>query len=90
METQEIREKLMAAEPASVLDMLFEYYRELNRPETEVVRAEFAHISHILEKLPHEEMDMVWDRICDLCIAYQRMAFLDGLGIGAKVMAELL
>lgn len=89
MEAQMLKSKLMAVEPASVLEMLFEYYREQNRPETEVIRENFAHMSHILEKLPHGEMDLVWDRICDLCIAYQRMAFLDGLGIGAKLMIEL-
>ena len=84
-----IKECLAEAEPESVMEMLYEFYREINRPEPEEIKAQFSHLNDILSKLPLREMDEVWDRICDLCTAYLKMAYLDGLGMGAKLIKEL-
>ena len=84
-----IKKHLSEAEPESVMEMLYAFYREINRPEPEEIKKQFSHLYDILGKLPLGEMDAVWDRICDLCSAYLRMGYLDGLGMGAKLMKEL-
>lgn len=84
-----IKERIAEAEPESVMEMLYEFYREINRPEPEEIKAQFSHLNDILSRLPLREMDEVWYRICDLCTAYLRMGYLDGLGMGAKLMKEL-
>ena len=75
--------------PESAMEMLYEYYRDINIPETETVKANFSRLNDILAKLPLREMDEMWYRICDLCIEYQKRAFLDGVSTGAKLAAEL-
>ena len=86
---EEIKAQLLAGEPDSVLDMLYDHYRRQNRPETDAIRENLAQLNDVLEKLPLPEMDMVLYRVCGLCMAYQHLAFTDGVGIGAKLAAEM-
>lgn len=72
---EKLKTRLLEAEPESVVEMLYEYYREMNRPESKEISKHFSHLNDILAKLPLQEMDEVWYHICDLCIAYQK-AFL--------------
>ena len=75
--------------PESAMEMLYEYYRDINIPETEIIKVNFSCLNDILGKLPLQEMDEVWYRVCDLCIEYQKRAFLDGVSTGAKLAVEL-
>ena len=86
---ENIKAHLTQLEPESVMEMLYGSYREQNRPEPRGIQENFAYLNDILGKLPLREMDEVWYRICDLCTEYQKMAFTDGVGVGAKLMQEL-
>lgn len=77
------------SKPAFVMELLYNAYREENRPEPENIRLHFAELNAILEKLPLEEMDVVWYRVCELCVAHEKTAFLDGVRIGARLVNEL-
>lgn len=77
-------------EQDSVLEMLYDAYRELNKPESDSIRANFSHLNDLLGQLSLQDMDTVWYCICDLCINYQKNAFEDGVRMGAKLMDELM
>ena len=86
---EDIISRLVESEMESPIEMLYNYYREWNTLETEEIRKHFSDLNDILEKLPLRELDEVWYRVCDLCIAYQKTAFVDGVRIGVKMMEEL-
>lgn len=84
-----LQKQLLENETESAVEMLYESYCERNTPEPDTIKDNFAHLNDILGKLPLSEMDEVWYRICDLCIAYQKTAFMDGLRVGTKLTSEL-
>jgi len=37
-----------------------------------------------------EDVQYIFDIVCNLCLAYEKRAFIDGLQLGAKLAIELL
>lgn len=74
---------------ASAVGMLYDAWREENHPDPENIRIYFSELNDILEKLPLEELDNVWYRVCALCIAHEKRAFFEGFRMGARLMTEL-
>lgn len=40
-------------------------------------------------KLPCSDVDALFTTVSNLCLAYEKAAFLDGLRLGARLMYEL-
>ena len=49
----------------------------------------FRELEEFLCALPLEDNDAVFTLCCNLCSIYQRIAFMDGLQYGARLMQEL-
>lgn len=75
--------------PESILDFLF-YWYSASAPvdDGRILQSEQA-LSPVFESLTVEHSDALFDRISDLCLSYQRAAFLEGLRTGYHLHAEL-
>ena len=73
----------------TVLDQLYQAYTETHESDPSEIRDGFKDLDTLLEHLPLEDNNAVWNLCCQLCTAYERKAFLDGLQYGAHLIIEL-
>ena len=74
----------------SVLNLLYDSYRERHPMDTEEIGRQFASLADILSKLSLKEHDQVWDLTCGLCTEHERAGFLEGVRMGAFLTVELM
>ena len=73
----------------TVLDQLYQAYAESHESDPPEIREGFKELDMLLEQLSLNDNNAVWNLCCQLCTAYERKAFLDGLQYGAYLMREL-
>ena len=73
----------------TVLEQLYQAYTESHESDPPDITALFRELSEHLERLPLDTNNSIFRLTCDLCIAYERKAFLDGLRYGAHLIHEL-
>ena len=73
----------------TLLDMLCDYYMELNAVENAVIREKFLCINDCLRKLTLEENDRVFSEMCSLYCEIECVAFSEGFRMGVRLMSEL-
>lgn len=73
----------------TVLEFLWERYNSLFPEQDALVKDAEQRMTGVYESLPAKEADRLFFLISDLCIAYERAAFLNGIRIGAKLTMEL-
>ena len=73
----------------SLLEMLFLYYTKFNPLDSQQVQAVFAELEHLFQHLSPREVDMAFDKICELCIEHEHAAFREGFHVGVRLLMEL-
>ena len=73
----------------TILEQLYQAYADSHESDPPEIRNGFKDLDTLLEHLPLADNNSVWNLVCQLCTAYERKAFLDGLQYGAHVMNEL-
>ena len=73
----------------TMLEFLWTAYTQENPVYNETIRGLFASMEPILGKLSFSDSDDLFRIICSVCVEHERMAFLSGLHVGAKLMQEL-
>lgn len=73
----------------SILEMLYYYYTVANPVDNAVIRCQFKQLNDILCRLPLSENEAIFSLTGDLCSAYERQAFLDGIHVGMQLFSEL-
>ena len=73
----------------TVLDQLYQTYAESHESDPPEIRDGFKELDNLLSELSLEDNNAVWSLCCQLCIAYERKAFIDGLQHGAHLMSAL-
>ena len=73
----------------TVLDQLYQAYAESHESDSPEIRNGFKELDDLLGNLSLDDNNAVWNLCCQLCTAYERKAFLDGLQYGAHLMREL-
>ena len=73
----------------TVLDQLYQAYAESHESDPPEIRNGFKELDALLEHLSLDDNNAVWNLCCQLCTAYERKAFLDGLLYGACLIREL-
>lgn len=73
----------------TVLNQLFRAYQESHESDPPDIRAGFKELDALLEHLPLDDNNAVFNLCCSLCTAYEYKAFIDGLHYGAQLMMEL-
>ena len=73
----------------TVLDQLYQAYAESHESDPPEIRDGFKELDTLLEHLPLDDNNAVWNLCYQLCTAYEHKAFLDGLKYGAHLMQNL-
>lgn len=73
----------------TVLDQLYQAYTESHESDPPDITALFRELSEYLKALPLNDNKNIFRLTYDLCIAYERKAFLGGLQHGAHLIREL-
>ena len=73
----------------TVLDQLYQAYAESHESDPPEIRDGFKELDDLLGDLSLDDNNAVWNLCCQLCTAYERKAFLDGLQYGAHLVLEL-
>ncbi len=74
---------------SSLLEMLYCFYTSENPIDSESIRARFESMDDILSALSLKENNEIFGLTCDLCMEYERRAFLEGLHVGVRLITEL-
>ena len=73
----------------SVLDFLWLAYFDIQRGDPEDIKQGFRALDKFFEGKTFEDVQYIFDIVCNLCTAYEKRAFIDGLQLGAKLAMEL-
>ena len=73
----------------TVLDQLYQAYAESHESDPPEIREGFKELDMLLEQLSLNDNNAVWNLCCQLCTAYERKAFIDGLQYGAHLITTL-
>ena len=73
----------------TVLDQLYQAYAESHESDPPEIRNGFKELDALLEHLSLDDNNAVWNLCCQLCTAYERKAFIDGLQYGAHLITTL-
>lgn len=73
----------------TVLDQLYQAYCESHESDPPEIRNGFTELESLLESLPLDDNNAVFNLCCRLCTAYEEKAFRHGLIYGAHLMLEL-
>ena len=73
----------------TVLDQLYQAYAESHENDPPEIQAGFLELETYFEQLPLDDNNAVFTLCCQLCVAYERKAFLHGLQYGAELILEL-
>lgn len=73
----------------SILEMTYQFYTEYNPIDNDEIRHQFHTLEPFFDHLTPEENDIVFDIICRLCSTHERLAFLEGLHVGARLILDL-
>ena len=74
----------------SLLEMLFTEYCQVNPVTDHRVRDRFEELEDQLDSLAFRDKDQVISTAGNLCFAAEESAFLEGVRVGARLVAELL
>ncbi len=73
----------------SLLEMIYYYYTTANPVDNAVIRCQFRELNDVMCHLSLTEIDAIFSITGDLCISYERQAFLDGIHVGMRLFSEL-
>ena len=74
----------------TVLDQLYQIYAESHESDPPEIRNGFKELDDLLGDLSLDDNNSVWNLCCQLCAAYERKAFIDGLQYGSHLILEIL
>ena len=73
----------------TVLDQLYQAYAESHESDPTEIGEGFKELEEFPGTLPLEDNNAVFNLCCNLCSAYERKAFIDGLQYGAHLLDEI-
>lgn len=75
----------------TLLELIYHAYTEFNSAETPEFKAIIDPLDKILRSLvdTDEEADEYMNVVFELCTAYERQGYIEGLKVGARLMMEL-
>ena len=74
----------------TVLDQLYQAYAESHESDPPEIRNGFKELDDLLGDLSLDDNNSVWNLCCQLCAAYERKAFIDGLQYGSHLILDIL
>lgn len=88
-ELREYQTKCGSNRCESVLELLWYCYSASNPVDDGRIKAAEGALWPVFEALSYEASNNLFDLVSDLCTAYQRAAFFEGVLIGSQISNEL-
>ena len=73
----------------SVLELLYNAYVNTQGADPEEIKAKFATVEDCLTGISFEMNNLIFATICELCIAFEKKGFMDGIWLGSHLIMEL-
>lgn len=73
----------------SIADLLYECYASKASMDNETIRDSFYVVEKCTEGMPYELSDRISAAMVSACVECERLAFLDGVALGVKLISEL-
>ena len=73
----------------TLLGFLYWHYTEMNPIENEEIRRKFLEMERYFRHLSADEEDEAFDKMCELYLENEQLAFSAGLGVGMRLAMEL-
>jgi len=73
----------------TVLDQLYQAYAESHEKDPAEISEGFKELDMLLDSLPLEDNNTVFNLCCRLCTAYEHNSFIDGVEYGVRLIYEL-
>ncbi len=73
----------------SLLDILYSHFAESNRFNNATIKNGFATIRAMCSSMTLRELDDLIETVCTICQEHERLAFEEGVKIGAAIIGEL-
>ena len=74
----------------TVLDFLWYSYTMEHPIYSETIKQSFQNLEPVFDSLTLEHADLLFAEVCSLCQEHEKLAFLEGLHLGAKLVQELM
>ena len=74
----------------SMMELLYECYASKATMDNEKIRESFFVLERYTKDMPYEICDQISMAMISACVECERLAFLDGVVLGAKLMMELM
>lgn len=72
-----------------LLEHIWTTYTECNPIDNSTIRSSFSDLYAVLGKLSLQESDLLFEAVSTLCLEYERLAFVEGIKLGARLNMEL-
>lgn len=73
----------------TILELLCYYYCASNSVDNTIIHCQFHALYDTLPRLSLDEFDAVFAITADLCLSYEKQAFMDGVLVGMQLFKEL-
>ena len=73
----------------SVSELLWYCYSASNPIDDGLIKQRELALQPVFEELSNDSADKLFDLVTDLCFAYQRAAFMEGMNVGIRIQSEL-
>ena len=73
----------------TVLEFLWSAYSYVNPVDNAYTREKLDILGDLSERFSFEEANLFYDSVADLCFETERMAFLEGVRVGSRLILEL-
>ena len=74
----------------SILEVLFDAYNESSGFDNETIKADFEELYRLMNGKPLKEIDEIIYAVCTLCRDYEKVAFIEGIKIGAVLVRDAI
>ena len=73
-----------------IAELIYPHYNSTAESRSERVRESFQRIDECIDNLPFQQADEIRNAVYLACGEYEKLAFLDGVAIGAKLLLEFI
>lgn len=73
----------------SVMELLYNAYANAQGADPDEIKAKFVTVEDCLTGISFEMNNLIFATVCELCIAFEKKGFMDGIRLGSHLMLEL-
>jgi len=83
-------EQQLGEDGEEIAQLIYPCYNSTAESRSERVRESFQRIDECIDNLPFQQADEIRNAVYLACGEYEKLAFLDGIAVGAKLLLEFI